>query len=235
MPRGRRKRRRPPDETQNFYTVWADFNSFLMILFLLLYTFVMNNVSEEEQQQVYESIRVSLQGQYLQPQIDKEKPDKESQSVVDKVVQYINEQKLSEFLQVMVEESKVRIILAQPILFDTGKAELKPLARDVLADIGLILKQTKNKIIIEGHTDDVPIHNAEYDSNWELSFDRSYSVVKYLISQVGIAPGRIHAIGYGEFRPLMPNDSEENRAKNRRIEINILLQEVFVSNTNVGE
>lgn len=217
------------DEGGNFFTIWADFNSFLMILFLLMYTFVMDKVSEVEQQKIYESIRLSLKGSHLEPKIEKEKPQKESQNIVDKVTRYIQEQKISEFLQVMVAENKIRIVLAQPILFDIGHAELKDTAMDILKDIGTILKQTKNPIIIEGHTDDLPIHNDEYDSNWDLSFDRAYSVIKYFVKEVGLPPTRMHAIGYGEYRPIVPNDSDENRAQNRRIEINILLNEVLVN------
>lgn len=217
-------------EGGSFFTIWADFNSFLMALFLLLYTFVMNNVSESEQQQVFESIRVSFQGQYLQPKIAEASPSEERINVVDKVKQYIQEQKLSDFLNIMVEESKIRVVLASPILFDTAKAELKEDAKNILKDIGEILKQTDNKIVIEGHTDNVPIKTAKYDSNWDLSFDRAYSVIKYFIETVGISPMRVHAIGYGEYRPMMPNDTEENMAANRRIEINIMLQEVFVNN-----
>ncbi|MDD4527008.1 MAG: OmpA family protein [Candidatus Margulisbacteria bacterium] len=217
-------------EGGNFFTIWADFNSFLMILFLLLYTFIMNNVSESEQQQIFESIRVSLKGQYLQPQIAEKTPSEERINVVDKVKQYIQEQKLSDFLNVMVEESKIRVVLASPILYETGKATLKEDALEILKDIGEILKKTDNKIVIEGHTDNVPIKTEKYDSNWDLSFDRAYSVIKFFVEKVGISPMRIQAVGYGEYRPMMPNDTEENKAKNRRIEINIMLQEVFVNN-----
>ncbi len=217
-------------EGGSFFTIWADLNSFLMILFLLLYTFIMNNVSESEQQQVFESIRVSLQGQYLQPKIAEKNPDEERINVVDKVKQYIQEQKLSDFLNVMVEESKIRVVLASPILYETGKAELKEEALEILKDIGEILKKTDNKIVIEGHTDNIPIKTEKYDSNWDLSFDRAYSVIKFFVEKVDISPMRIQAVGYGEYRPMMPNDTEENRAKNRRIEINIMLQEVFVNN-----
>jgi len=225
----RRKGKKKEAEGGNFYTIWADLNSFLMILFLLLYTFVMDKVSEVEQQKIYESIRMSLKGTHLQPKIAEESPDKERQNVVDTVTKYIEDQKLSDFLNVMVEENKVRIILAQPVLFDTGEAILKEGAMELLADIGKMLASAKNPIIVEGHTDNVPIRTEKYDSNWELSFARSYSVIKYLIKSVGISPVRMHAIGYGEYRPIAPNDTAENRAQNRRIEINILLKEVFVS------
>ena len=228
MPK-RRKGQKSSEGGGNFFTIWADFNSFLMILFLLMYTFVMDKVSEVEQQKIYESIRMSLKGTNLEPKIAKEVPDKENQNIVDKVTKYIEDQKISEFLQVMVAENKVRIVLAQPILFDSGYANLKDTAVDILQDIGTILKQTKNPIIIEGHTDDVPIHNEEYESNWDLSFDRAYSVIKFFTQEVGVSPVRMHAIGFGEYRPVVPNDSEENRAMNRRIEINILLNEVLMT------
>lgn len=227
MPRKRAKKSGSAEG--DFNTIWADFNSFLSILFLLMYTFVMDKVSEVEQQKIYESIRLSLKGEELQPKIAKEAPDKERQNIVDKVVRYIEDQKLSDFLNVMVEENKVRIILAQPVLFDTGKAELKEGAMELLGDIGKMLATAKNPIIVEGHTDNVPIHTDKYDSNWDLSFDRSYAVIKYLVKSVGISPVRMHAIGYGEYRPIAPNDTPENMAQNRRIEINILLKEVFVS------
>ncbi|OGI10930.1 MAG: hypothetical protein A2Y40_10510 [Candidatus Margulisbacteria bacterium GWF2_35_9] len=227
MPRKRVKKK--DAEGGNFFTIWADLNSFLMILFLLLYTFVMDKVSEIEQQKIYESIRLSLKGTEFQPKIAKEVPDKERQNIVDKVVRYIEDQKLSDFLNVMVEENKVRIVLAQPVLFDTGKAELKESAMELLGDIGKMLAEAKNPIIVEGHTDNMPIHTDKYDSNWDLSFDRAYSVIKYLVKTVGISPVRMNAIGYGEYRPMAPNDTPENMAKNRRIEINILLKEVFVS------
>lgn len=195
----------------------------------------MDKVSEMEQQKIYESIRLSLKGTHFQPKIAEEAPDKERQNIVDKVIKYVEDQKLSEFLNIMVEENKVRIILAQPVLFDTGKAELKETAMELLADIGKMLLSAKNPIIVEGHTDNVPIHTAQYDSNWELSFGRAYSVIKYLIKGVGLSPVRMHAIGYGEYRPIAPNDTDENRAKNRRIEINILLKEVFVASGKNNE
>lgn len=225
-----RRKKSGGGEGGNFFTIWADFNSFLTILFLLLYTFIMNNVSETEQQQVFESIRVSLKGQYLQPQIAEKVPDQERINVVDKVKEYIQEQKLSDFLNVMVEESKIRVVLASPILYDTGKAELKEDAKEILKNIGEILKKTDNKIVVEGHTDNVPMKSEKYDSNWDLSFARAYSVIKFFIEQEGISPMRIQAVGFGEYRPMKPNDTEENRAANRRIEINIMLQEVFVNN-----
>jgi len=81
-----------------------------------------------------------------------------------------------------------------------------------------------NQIRIEGHTDDLPIHNSVFPSNWELSSARAISVLRYFI-QKGIEPQRLAAVGYGEYHPLVPNTSPENRARNRRVEIYIQKKE----------
>jgi len=79
------------------------------------------------------------------------------------------------------------------------------------------LAKAGHDIIVEGHTDDVPIHNDYFPSNWELSTARATSVVQYMIQDLGMPPTHMGAIGYGQFHPLVPNDSEEHRAKNRRV------------------
>ncbi len=85
-----------------------------------------------------------------------------------------------------------------------------------------ILEKSDNHVRIEGHTDNVPINTAEFSSNWELSTRRATEVVRHLIEKYGFQPGRISASGYAEYRPVAPNDTEQNRALNRRIEIILL-------------
>jgi chemotaxis protein MotB len=147
--------------------------------------------------------------------------------IAEQLKKLINDEKLADYVNVIVEEKKVRIVLKQPILFDSGSAELKPDAGPVLADIGAVIQKTRNPIDIEGHTDNVPIHTGKYDSNWDLSFDRAYSVIKFMVKDVGISPLRMKTIGYGEYRPIAPNDNSDNRSKNRRIEINVLFDETL--------
>ncbi len=111
-------------------------------------------------------------------------------------------------------------------LFDSGRAELKKssipkleeVAKNILAEVA-----TDNNwmIRVEGHTDNVPIKSKRYSSNWELSTARALSVVTYFIEHNYAKPEQIHAIGYAEYKPLVPNDSEENRSKNRRVEIRL--------------
>ncbi len=92
----------------------------------------------------------------------------------------------------------------------------------VLDALAESLQEIDNHIRIEGHTCNLPINTPRFPSNWELSAARAIAVLRYFIEKKGISPQRLIAVGYGEYQPLVPNDSEENRRKNRRVEIVIL-------------
>jgi chemotaxis protein MotB len=113
--------------------------------------------------------------------------------------------------------------LVEKILFDSGRAEIKPRGLEILKRVGDILKGVPDKVVrIEGHTDNVPIGAAlrpRFPTNWELSTARATVVARFLQDKVGLDPTRLSATGYGEYRSVAPNDSEEGRAQNRRIEI----------------
>jgi chemotaxis protein MotB len=130
--------------------------------------------------------------------------------------------KLGKIATVEVKEEEIVINLPSPVLFDLGKAELKDEAKAVLHEVAQSLKLMNNDIVVEGHTDNLPIYGGKYKSNWELSAARAFAVRDYLITYEGINERRISCVGYGEYRPIAPNDTEENRAKNRRIEIKII-------------
>ena len=106
--------------------------------------------------------------------------------------------------------------------FSTGSAEATAEARRLIATVGETLRSVPNRIRVEGHTDNRPIRTAKYDSNWELSTARASAVVAFLIKEAGIDAARLSAAGYGEFHPLNPNDSDEHRARNRRVDLVIL-------------
>src|SRR3989339_335043 len=105
--------------------------------------------------------------------------------------------------------------------FVSGSAELLPAMKNYIDKIAPALKKgislKNNVLIIEGHTDNVPIATSQFASNWELSTARATTVVKYLVNIHGIPPEKIAAIGYGEHKPLVENDSGINKAKNRRV------------------
>jgi len=123
--------------------------------------------------------------------------------------------------QVEINKEGLRITLEEQgniSFFESGKADLTEQITNNIDKIYPILKKLSNEyeIIVEGHTDNVPIYTKQFQSNWELSTARATSVVRYLISK-GIDPRKISAIGYGEYRPIAPNDTPENRQKNRRV------------------
>jgi chemotaxis protein MotB len=106
--------------------------------------------------------------------------------------------------------------------FDTGSAVLKAGAMPVLARIANILAHTYQDIRVEGQTDNVPIHNAQFSSNWELSTARATEVLQLLITRFNIAPRRLSAAGFAKYHPVATNDTPQGRALNRRVDIVIL-------------
>ena len=120
------------------------------------------------------------------------------------------------------------ITMANDILYDSGKAQLKKNAYPMLSKIAVVLNENvpDRDVGVEGHTDNVPIKRSGWKSNWELSTTRATSVLHYLIDTCGVAPQRLSAIGYGEFRPIDSNDVKAGRARNRRVEIIILPKEM---------
>ena len=101
--------------------------------------------------------------------------------------------------------------------FESGKSELTQQAVNVMEKVAPILSKLPNEIVIEGHTDNIPIHTSQFESNWELSTARSTNVVKFLVNSKNMQPNKLAAIGYGEYKPIAPNDTEDGRNKNRRV------------------
>lgn len=124
-------------------------------------------------------------------------------------------------LKVTVRRGRLVIVLPNEVLFDSGQAEVKPAGKTALQQIAAALKSIGDRQFqVSGHTDNNPIATAAYPSNWELSTKRAVNVVKLLVAE-GVAPTTLSAAGYGEFDPIAPNDTPQNQAKNRRIEITL--------------
>jgi chemotaxis protein MotB len=112
----------------------------------------------------------------------------------------------------------LQVLIKSKLLFDSGSAQLARGALAALRDLAAVLKPLPNPVQVEGHTDNVPISTLQFPSNWELSAARAASVVHFF-SRLGIHPDRLSAIGYGEFRPVASNATEEGRARNRRVTV----------------
>lgn len=124
-------------------------------------------------------------------------------------------------------KNRVVIRLMDSVLFDVGKAEIKEDIKPVLDGISDILMKYDNiieYILVEGHTDTLPISTAQFPSNWELSTGRAGSVVRYLINESTLKDEKFSSAGYGEFRPIADNTTTEGRALNRRVELSIELK-----------
>ncbi len=126
-------------------------------------------------------------------------------------------------IQIQQVRDKLTINLVDKILFDSGKVEIKPKGVDVLKQVSNVLVNVTDKQIrIEGHTDNVPIRGKlleRFPSNWELSTARATNVVRYLIESGQLTPSNLTAVGHADTQPVAPNDEEEGRSLNRRIEI----------------
>jgi chemotaxis protein MotB len=156
---------------------------------------------------------IELQGQVIQLLDDTKKTIQTS----------LKDQIAAQEVEVIEAENKLKVIFVDKILFDSGSAEINPKGKESLRILAKSLKEIKNQnIVIEGHTDNVSLTKyliKRFPSNWELSTARASAVAHFFEAEGGIDPLRLSARGYSFYRPVAPNDTEEGRLQNRRIEI----------------
>jgi chemotaxis protein MotB len=133
--------------------------------------------------------------------------------------QHAQELGLDQEVELSLTKEGLIMRLSDHAVFDVGEALISPSALPLFNKIGAILRRTSYAVRIEGHTDNLPIKTAQYPSNWELSTARAVNVLRHFIETQDIPPQRLSAVGFGEYRPLASNDSPQQRAKNRRVEI----------------
>lgn len=153
----------------------------------------------------------------------KKELDRHKQTINDLEGIKSNLQKTVGVLETKIEEGRLKVSFKGDILFQSGKHELRPEGRQLLESVYKILKEStkQNDIFVAGHTDNVPIRPDaldRYDSNWTLSTYRAIEVVKCLVEK-GLSPKHMTAAGYGEFKPVADNVSDEGKSKNRRVEL----------------
>eukprot|EP01051_Picozoa_sp_SAG22_P007071 SAG22_NODE_486_length_9885_cov_2.043634_5_plen_229_part_00 len=214
--RNRKNEHNVEDDNEIAQNVYGDLMTFLMSLFLLLFI-----VSQQTKYDGYFIIDKQdktggASQQITQSDLTQQNP------VISNLKSLIKKEKLEKKVFIKEDEQKVKLILESPVLFASGSAKLSKEAIQLVRKIANILKDVENRIVIEGHTDNVPIKTKKYQSNWELSFFRAYAVTDYLINKEKFNPIQLSCQGYGEYSPIRPNTSRKNKAKNRRIEINII-------------
>ncbi len=226
---------------ERWLLTYADLITLLMVFFVVLYA--LSNVNAKK----FEAVAMSLAqamgggqsmlphpGASLAPGISGSDP-LEGIDFSTEAVEYMNLEQIRQELQDYIEQSglggKVTVTMEERgvvlsfqdvALFPLGSAEITPGAKEIIAKAGQILINGPWYIRVEGHTDNLPIRTSQYPSNWELSVARSTSVVQELIRELDFKPQRLSATGYGEFRPKAPNDSDQNRQTNRRVDLVIL-------------
>lgn len=140
--------------------------------------------------------------------------------IKQKIDNYVIENHLEKFVSTKITQKEGLIItFSEKYMFDSGKADIYSEAKEVIKNISSLLVEEPNRISIEGHTDNTPINTPEFPSNWELSTKRATNVLKYLLEELKFDPKRLTAAGFGEWHPVAPNDTPENKAKNRRVDL----------------
>ncbi len=228
----RRKKKGDDINTNGWMDTYADTITLLLTFFILLYS--ISAVDSEKLKELAEALQSSLTGKQSVKEleslddikVDIEKESNKYEDLAKKLNEIIDKNSLTEVIKIREEDRGIVLQVDESILFDPGKAEIKESSVDILDTISKIIEETDNDIIAEGHTDNVPINNEKYKSNWELSTDRALNIVKYFIENKKINPVRLSVKGYGEYNPIAPNDTPENRSKNRRVDILVVEQKV---------
>lgn len=214
---------------------FSDLMSLLLTFFILLFS--MSNVDEEKFDNLSQSIQGVLGGIGILENetviikkgqdgtLDIQKESSLTEEMKKELDAYIEQKGIQDDVEIIAGEEGVFVDIKEATLFDTGSAKIKDSGKRVLDELADMITDIENPIMIEGHTDNVPINNAKYSSNWELSTARSISVVKYYTDKYNVTPGRMSAIGYGEYKPIAKNDTPEHRAMNRRVNILIIIDE----------
>ncbi len=162
-------------------------------------------------------------------QVEKDK----LQDVKGKVDEFIKENNLENSATTQIADRGLVISLKETLVFDTASADIRPESRVKLIELGKILNKLDNYIRVEGHTDNLPIKNEKFQSNWELSVIRATNVTNMLITDSHVEPKRLASVGYGEYRPVADNKTPEGRSKNRRVDI-VLMDSKFNSVENTS-
>ncbi|WP_303850944.1 flagellar motor protein MotB [Seleniivibrio woodruffii] len=136
-----------------------------------------------------------------------------------KVNQYINMENLPGYIATSMTDEGLMITIRDIALFPSGGSELLPEADRIAYDLSIMLEKTQEKVQVAGHTDDNPSEGSGYSSNWELSSARAVNFLKAILKNPALDPERFSAVAYSQYQPVAPNISEQDRERNRRVEI----------------
>ncbi len=231
MPRRKKKKEEGSKGAPAYMTTWGDMCTLLLCFFVML--LAMSTIDPNKFKVAASSFQNAFSGvlesfpsilitkDILVPRMGGDEQNKKMAiEAAMRIREAVKREQLEDAIKVKVTDEGIAIKIADPVGFDVGEADIRTELDPVLREIVKVIdKVPENQVRVEGHTDNTPIHTRQYPSNWELSAARALNVVKYFHKRGGIDPARLSAVGYGEYRPLAPNTTPENRRKNRRIEI----------------
>jgi chemotaxis protein MotB len=229
-----RKQEEDKENHERWLITYADLITLLMVFFVVLYA--MSMVDQKKYSELSQSLAIVFGqtgrsgmldgGRTVIPDNAVHKQKRNITNTREQIRRMLQSMGLEGKISVRDEGRGIVLSVKDTVFFRPGSADLGSQAREVMSSLGKLLSPLPNSIRVEGHTDNIPIRNARYYSNWELSTDRAISVLHYLTQNTAISPERLSAAGYGEYKPLTSNDNESGRAVNRRVDI-VLLSEDF--------
>lgn len=148
--------------------------------------------------------------------------EKDFRQIKSSIEAYLVKQGAQNKVSLNITRRGLVVSLKEAGFFDSGQAQIRPDAYELVNTIAEVMTQYNNPLRVEGHTDNMPINSAQFPSNWELSTARATNGLKYLIKHFDVDPDKISATGYAEFRPIADNATAEGRAKNRRVDLVML-------------
>lgn len=214
-----------PDNNGDWMTTYGDMVTLLLTFFVLLFS--MSSIDNQKYIKLANSLRGALGGNVgvlnsgttVDPQGDMSNQSQHMQNVMKQLQNVANDKGLQDKMEITINETGITISFKEKLFFNIGSADILKEAYPILQDVADILRDEKFPIRVEGHTCDLVIRTAKFPSNWELSATRAVNVSRFMVESCGVPGEKISVAAYGEFRPLVPNDSEENRVRNRRVDI----------------
>jgi chemotaxis protein MotB len=215
---------------------YADFVTLLFAFFVVM--FATANADKGKARAVAEAVKAALDPkanphskQIIQELLSKSKkitPEAAKQTVAE-LTPSLNllQKNLKEEIQrgeieLHLEPRGLTVSFKQAAIFDSGAADIKPSASSALGKVADAILKLPNQIRLEGHTDNVPIHNEQFKNNWELSSARSIAVLQFLTDRFSVPVKRLAVSGYADVEPVASNETEDGRARNRRVDVVIL-------------
>lgn len=208
-------------DKDRYLITYADLITLLLGLFIILYA--ISSIDSNKYKNVVAAFDKFFGNQGVIPaKTDTKVISQPKEKLIDELGKLIKDYNYSNSIQLEENERGITVHIQENILFAPGNADLNDASRLVLKRLAEVIKNLPNDIRIEGHTDNTPIHTSKYPSNWHLSNDRATSTAWYLIQNEGLEPDKVSTVGYAEYKPIALNDTPEDRAKNRRVDLVIL-------------